>query len=104
MVSIKDFDSVQKYWIKLGLSGCINELKSLQEIYDKGEPKPEPKKIIVSNKIRCKSCGDVIESTHVYDSKRCSCKSVGVDGGTEYLRRIGSLENIEELSEYREEN
>ena len=31
--------------------------------------------------------------------KWCSCKSIAVDGGLEYLRRIGNLEDIIELSE-----
>ena len=58
---------------------------------------------IYSNKIRCKHCGDVIESKHVHDFKYCSCGKCAVDGGHEYLRRIftGSPEDCyEELSEY----
>ena len=55
------------------------------------------------NKIRCKRCGDIIESTSVHDFKFCSCESVAVDGGKDYLRRCGNLEDIEDLSEYYEE-
>ena len=55
------------------------------------------------NKIRCKKCGDIIESTSVHDFKFCSCESVAVDGGKDYLRRCGNLEDIEDLSEYYEE-
>ena len=47
------------------------------------------KPIILSNKIQCKQCGDVIESKHVHDFKMCECNAVGVDGGRDYLRRIG---------------
>lgn len=36
---------------------------------------------ILENKIKCKHCGDVIESKHVHDFKRCSCGRVAVDGG-----------------------
>lgn len=55
------------------------------------------------NKIRCKKCGDIIESTSVHDFKFCSCESVAVDGGKDYLRRCGNLDDIEDLSEYYEE-
>lgn len=57
------------------------------------------KKILV-NKIQCKKCKDIIESKHVHDFKWCKCKSIAVDGGLEYLRRIGNFENIIELSEF----
>ena len=36
--------------------------------------------------IKCKHCGDVITSTHVYDFKYCKCGKVFIDGGDEYLR------------------
>lgn len=57
------------------------------------------KKIII-NKIRCKKCGDVIESIHCHDFRFCKCGAVAVDGGKEYLRRCGNREDWEELSEY----
>ena len=59
----------------------------------------ETRKIKV-NKIRCKSCGDVIESEHTHDFRWCKCGSVAVDGGKSYLKRCGNIDNIEELSEY----
>lgn len=64
------------------------------------------KKIKV-NKIKCKHCGDTIESTYVWDYKQCSCKTVSVDGGKEYLKRgfKNSPEiDYEDLSEVEEEN
>lgn len=54
---------------------------------------------IIRNAIRCKKCGDVIESKTVHDFKFCSCGSCAVDGGLEYLRRCGNLGDWEELSE-----
>ena len=54
---------------------------------------------IIRNAIRCKKCGDVIESRSVHDFKFCSCGAAAVDGGHEYLRRLGNREDIEELSE-----
>ena len=55
---------------------------------------------IKSNKIRCRNCDEIIESVSVHDFKFCKCGAVAVDGGHEYLRRCGNLENFEELSEY----
>lgn len=57
---------------------------------------------IIKNAIRCKHCGEVIESTSVHDFKFCSCESVAVDGGHDYLRRCfkTSQDDFEELSEY----
>ena len=57
------------------------------------------KKILI-NKAQCKKCNDIIESKHIHDLKWCSCKSIAVDGGLEYLRRVGNLEDIIELSEF----
>lgn len=57
---------------------------------------------IICNKIRCKKCGDVIESRTVHDFKWCSCRSCAVDGGREYLKRLGNREDWEELSETEE--
>lgn len=55
---------------------------------------------ITVNKIRCKKCGDIIESKSVHDFRSCKCGSVAVDGGHNYLRRVGNLEEWEDLSEY----
>jgi len=57
----------------------------------------ESEKIIV-NKIRCKKCGEEIESTHRHEYKTCRCGAVSVDGGHEYLRRCGNYEDWEEMS------
>lgn len=54
---------------------------------------------IIHNRIRCKRCGDVIESATVHDFKFCSCGACAVDGGHEYLRRLGELEDWEDISE-----
>ena len=54
---------------------------------------------IIRNKIRCKKCGEIIESFSVHDFKFCKCESVAVDGGHEYLRRCGNEEDWEDLSE-----
>jgi len=53
---------------------------------------------IIKNSIKCRACGDIITSTYRHDFKWCSCKSIFVDGGNEYLRRGGKPELIEEMS------
>lgn len=55
---------------------------------------------IIRNRIKCKHCGDIIESTSVHDFKFCSCDKVAIDGGKCYLNRTGSPNNWEELSEF----
>lgn len=57
------------------------------------------KEEIISNKIKCKKCGDIIESKSTNDYKKCSCGAVAVDGGKDYLKRMGNEENYKELSE-----
>lgn len=54
---------------------------------------------IISNRIKCKKCGDIIESRHLHDYVACSCGACAVDGGHDYLRRLGNPDNWEELSE-----
>ncbi|MGH8899419.1 MAG: DUF7695 domain-containing protein [Egibacteraceae bacterium] len=56
--------------------------------------------MILRNRARCRLCGDVVESSHRHDFKWCSCHSVAVDGGRAYIRRVGRLEDTEELSEF----
>lgn len=58
--------------------------------------------MIITNKIQCRRCKSVIESRHDHDFVQCSCKAVAIDGGHSYLRRIGEIENIVELSEVHE--
>ena len=59
----------------------------------------EKKEEIISNKIKCKKCGDIIESKSTNDYKKCSWGVVTVDGGKDYLKRMGNEENYEELFE-----
>lgn len=56
---------------------------------------------IIRNAVRCRHCGDVIESRGVHDFESCSCGAVFVDGGHAYLRRgfpTSPEEDYEELS------
>lgn len=58
----------------------------------------EKKEEIISNKIKCKKCGDIIESKSTNDYKKCSCGAIAVDGGKDYLKMMGNEENYEEMS------
>lgn len=44
---------------------------------------------IILNSIRCNICLDTIVSRHRHDFKFCECGNIAVDGGDEYLRRVG---------------
>lgn len=43
-------------------------------------------KKLIRNAIKCKHCGDVIESKARHDFVTCSCGCVFVDGGLAYSR------------------
>lgn len=47
-------------------------------------------KYIVSNQIRCLKCGDEPWSQHRHDFRYCKCEAVAVDGGQDYMRRLGT--------------
>lgn len=54
---------------------------------------------ILINRAKCKNCGDVIESRYTHNYVRCSCGSISVDGGREYLKRgFLDCDAIEEMS------
>lgn len=52
------------------------------------------------NAARCLSCAEVIESKSRHDFKWCGCGKIAVDGGLEYIRRVGDFNNMEDLSEF----
>jgi len=49
----------------------------------------EQETVILSNQIKCLSCGDKPYSAYRNDFKSCKCGKVNVDGGQAYLRRVG---------------
>ncbi len=57
-------------------------------------------KPIIRNAIKCVSCDDVIESIHRHDAKKCKCGRVGVDGGLDYLGRIGNERDFIDMGEW----
>ena len=56
---------------------------------------------ILANRAQCKECGDIIESTYRHDFVTCSCGAISVDGGKDYLRRVGDMSKIIEKSEFK---
>ena len=42
---------------------------------------------IISNKIQCNHCKQIIESKHTHDFVQCQCGKVAVDGGLDYQKR-----------------
>mgnify|MGYP004528311169 FL=1 len=54
---------------------------------------------IIRNKIKCKCCGEVIESKSRHDFKFCACGKVAIDGGHFYLKRSGNPNDWIKLSE-----
>lgn len=57
------------------------------------------REVVTLNKCQCKKCGDIIESEGRHDFVWCLCGSIAADGGKDYIRRVGDLGNIIELSE-----
>lgn len=60
----------------------------------------EPNPRLLRNKARCLKCKTIIESRYRHDFVTCPCGSLSVDGGLAYIRRVGNVDNCEELSEY----
>ena len=46
------------------------------------------------NRIKCKQCGDVIHSKHRHDFVSCKCGLVAVDGGDDYCKICGYIDNV----------
>ena len=59
--------------------------------------------VVLVNKCQCARCLDIIESRHRHDFVQCKCGAIFTDGGTEYVRRGGEIENIIDMSETYEE-
>ena len=62
---------------------------------------------IISNKIQCKHCGEIIESKRIHEFVTCKCETCSVDGGHYHLSRSyknSPEEDFIELSEVEEDN
>ena len=56
---------------------------------------------IVANRIRTPD-GTILESKHRHDFVSCSCESIFIDGGTDYIRAGGRPEDFISLLELSE--
>lgn len=45
--------------------------------------------MIIQNAVICNKCETLIFSAHRHDFVECPCGNIAVDGGQEYLRRVG---------------
>lgn len=50
--------------------------------------------MIIRNAAKCTKCHDVIQSVHRNDFVECECGSIFVDGGNEYMRAGGAMEDF----------
>lgn len=59
---------------------------------------------IIYNSAKCLKCGDVLVSRYRHHFVTCTCKSISVDGGNEYARRVfgigASIDNYQDLTVY----
>lgn len=51
---------------------------------------------ITQQGVRCKKCGDEIYSNYRHDYMECKCGSVSIDGGLDYMKCSGNLEDIDQ--------
>ena len=54
--------------------------------------------------IKCKKCGDILQSKHRHDYVTCSCGACAIDGGEDYCRITGNKENWEYYNTQKESN
>lgn len=65
-------------------------------------PPPRFQPRLLRNAALCTKCNTILESKHAHDYQGCACGNA-VDGGLDYLRRVGCPEELEELSEWEEQ-
>lgn len=53
---------------------------------------------IVENSAVCGHCGVKVVSKHRHDFVRCECGKLAVDGGQDYLKRTGNIDDSTETS------
>lgn len=60
--------------------------------------------MVVKNKnvAKCKKCGDIINSVHRHDFVTCSCGAISIDGGSNYMRKIGNSDDFAHIYVYRD--
>ena len=61
--------------------------------------KPEKEGTMVAG-VMCKQCGDLVFSRARHDYRKCTCGSIAVDGGFDYMRIIGEEENVGQINTF----
>lgn len=51
--------------------------------------------MVIRNRVKCRKCKDIIESTFTHHFVYCKCKSIAIDGGLDYQRLIGDEDDID---------
>lgn len=104
----EEYPSVKDYMLR----DNYNDIDSvvLDRIKNRKKPKEKPildekraaffDRHIVRNMAQCLKCNDVITSYYGHDYTGCSCGAIAVDGGANYLKRVGEPKDIKELSIY----
>ena len=54
------------------------------------------------NRAKCAKCGDIIESTYRHEFVSCKCGAIFVDGGNDYWRYGGEVEDFIRLKDEEE--
>ena len=54
---------------------------------------------IISNKAKCKKCGEIVISYQENEYVRCQCGAIAVAGGVKSIMRLGHHNDILEMSE-----
>lgn len=57
-------------------------------------------KVLIQNEAQCAKCGQIIFSRSRHDFVSCKCGALSVDGGMEYQRIVGNLDNMIDRSMY----
>lgn len=82
--------------LELLMSNVLLDNSGPNAVHLMDESSAEPVQII-QNAIECNSCGTILNSTHRHDFDVCLCGNA-VDGGLEYIRRVGDPVNITDLT------
>jgi len=53
---------------------------------------------ILQNQVQCHRCGSKPYSASVHDFRSCDCGAICVDGGLDYIRRVGDIHAYTDLS------
>lgn len=53
--------------------------------------------MILVNGIKCRKCDCIVYSRATHDMRYCECGAIAIDGGREYLKVSGNLDDVESV-------